>query len=80
MINKETIAGMKDGVVVVNTGHHGDNTDPSFAAAQDLDALDAQLTARGLDHEIRQPTRGRAPAVFLHALAAVPHAQRPPGR
>ena len=29
---------------------------------QDLDALDAQLTARGIEHEIRQPTRGRAPA------------------
>ena len=49
-------------LVVVNTGHHGDNTDPSYAAPQDLDALDAQLTARGVDHEIRQPTRGRAPA------------------
>src|SRR6187402_2095695 len=49
-------------LVVVNTGHHGDNTDPSYAAPQDLDALDAQLTARGVEHEIRQPTRGRAPA------------------
>ena len=44
-------------LVVVNTGHHGDNTDPSYAAPQDLDALDAQLTARGVEHEIRQPNR-----------------------
>jgi nucleotide-binding universal stress UspA family protein len=57
-------------LVVVNTGHHGDNTDPSYAAPQDLDALDAQLTARGLDHEIRQPTRGLAPADELLDAAA----------
>ena len=49
-------------LVVVNTGHHGDYADPSFAASQDLEALDAQLTTRGIDHEIRQPTRGLAPA------------------
>jgi len=49
-------------LVVVNTGHHGDNTHPSYAAPQDLDALDGQLTDRGIDHEIRQPSRGRAPA------------------
>ncbi|HYH72256.1 MAG TPA: universal stress protein [Nocardioides sp.] len=49
-------------LVVVNTGHFGDNTDPSYAAPQDLDALDGQLTARGVDHEIRQPSSGRAPA------------------
>ena len=45
-------------LVVVNTGHHGDNTDPSYAAPQDLDALDGQLTDRGIEHEIRQPNRG----------------------
>ena len=57
-------------LVVVNTGHHGDNTDPSYAAAQDLDALDAQLTDRGIEHEIRQPNRGLAPADELLAAAA----------
>ncbi|WP_345207537.1 universal stress protein [Fodinibacter luteus] len=56
-------------LVVVNTGHHGDYTDPSFAAPQDLDALEAQLTARGIEHEIRQPTRGLAPADELLATA-----------
>jgi len=57
-------------LVVVNTGHHGDYADPSFAAAQDLEALGAQLTERGLDHEIRQPTRGLAPAAELLGAAA----------
>jgi nucleotide-binding universal stress UspA family protein len=57
-------------LVVVNTGHHGDYADPSFAAAQDLEALGAQLTERGLDHEIRQPTRGLAPADELLGAAA----------
>ena len=56
-------------LVVVNTGHHGDNSDPSYAAPQDLDALDEQLTARGIDHEIRQPTRGLAPADELLGAA-----------
>ena len=49
-------------LVVVNTGHHGDYSDPSFAASQDLEALDAQLTERGIEHDVRQPTRGLAPA------------------
>ena len=57
-------------LVVVNTGHHGDNTDASYAAPQDLDALDGQLTERGIEHEIRQPNRGRAPADELLAAAA----------
>ena len=56
-------------LVVVNTGHHGDNTDPSYAAAQDLDALDAQLSDRGIEHEIRQPNRSWAPADELLAAA-----------
>ena len=59
-----------ESLVVVNTGHHGDYADPSFAASQDLEALDAQLTARGIDHEIRQPTRGLAPADELLDAAA----------
>ena len=57
-------------LVVVNTGHHGDYADPSFAASQDLEALDAQLTARGIEHEVRQPTRGLAPADELLDAAA----------
>ena len=49
-------------LIVVNTGHHGDYTDPSYAASADLEALDAQLAEHGIEHEVRQPTRGLAPA------------------
>ena len=57
-------------LLVVNTGHHGDYSDPSFAASQDLEALDAQLTERGIEHDVRQPTRGLAPADELLDVAA----------
>ena len=41
-------------VVVVNTGHYGDFSHPSYATAEDIDALDGQLNAAGIDHEIRR--------------------------
>lgn len=56
-------------LVVVNTGHHGDFTHANFAEPQDLDALDGQLAERGIDHEVRQPTRGLAPADEILAIA-----------
>lgn len=56
-------------LVVVNTGHQGDYVHPAFADPKDLDALAAQLTARGLDHEIRQPTTGAAAGEVLLAVA-----------
>ena len=43
-------------LVVVNTGRRGDNSDPSFASAQDLDAIEAELDDAGVDHEVRQST------------------------
>jgi nucleotide-binding universal stress UspA family protein len=43
-------------LVVVNTGRNGDNSDASFASGQDLDAISAELSAAGVDHEVRQPT------------------------
>jgi len=49
-------------LVIVNTGHHGNYADPVFASGEDLDALDAQLTAAGVSHEIVQPTDGRSAA------------------
>lgn len=58
-----------DRLIVVNTGHHGDYSDPSFASGPDLDALDAQLRDAGVEHEILQPTRGRSPAEELLAAA-----------
>jgi nucleotide-binding universal stress UspA family protein len=47
-------------LVVVNTGHHGDNAHPLFASPADLDALAARLDGEGLEHEIRQPGSGSA--------------------
>jgi nucleotide-binding universal stress UspA family protein len=46
-------------LVVVNTGKNGDFNTPVFASPQDLDALDAQLAAAGIEHEVRQATSGR---------------------
>ncbi|MFC7490245.1 MULTISPECIES: universal stress protein [unclassified Knoellia] len=57
-------------LVVVNSGVMGDYSGPSFAEPQDLDALDAQLTERGIDHEVRQMTRGLAPAEEILSVAA----------
>ncbi|PRY50267.1 nucleotide-binding universal stress UspA family protein [Knoellia remsis] len=57
-------------LVVVNSGVLGDYSGPSFAEPQDLDALDAQLTERGIDHEVRQMTRGLAPADEILSVAA----------
>jgi nucleotide-binding universal stress UspA family protein len=45
-------------LVVVNTGKNGDYSHPQFASAQDIDALDADLTSQGIEHEIRRPTDG----------------------
>ena len=53
-------------LVVVNTGRRGDNSDPSFASAQDLDAIEAELDDAGVDHEVRQSTTqvSAAEAIF----------------
>ena len=45
-------------LTVVNTGKDGDYADPVFATAQDIDALDDQLTAAGVEHRIVRPTDG----------------------
>lgn len=56
-------------LVVINTGHHGNFADPSFATAEEIDAIDRQLTDEGLAHEVRQPTGGEsaADAILLAA-------------
>ncbi|GAA4118058.1 universal stress protein [Knoellia locipacati] len=59
-----------DRLVVVNSGVLGDYTVASFADPKDLDALDAQLTEKGIDHEVRQSTRGLAPAEEILSVAA----------
>lgn len=57
-------------LVVVNTGHHGNNAHPLFATGADLDALDARLDAAGVEHEIRQPTSNTSAAAEILAAAA----------
>lgn len=49
-------------LVVVNTGRHGDNSHPDFASPQDLDAIAAELTAAGIEHEVLQPVDSRSAA------------------
>ena len=56
-------------LVVVNTGRDGNFADPVFAAPADLDAIDEQLTAAGLEHEIRQPTAGASAAEAILEVA-----------
>ena len=43
---------------VLNTGKDGNYADPQFATAEDIDALDAQLSASGLTHTMLRPTDG----------------------
>jgi len=57
-------------LVVVNTGASGDYSDSSFASAQDIDAIDAQLAERAIEHEVRQPTRGLPAGQELLDVAA----------
>lgn len=57
-------------LVVLNTGKNGDYSDSQFATSQDIDALDAELTDRGVDHEIRRPTDGLPAADAILSTAA----------
>lgn len=56
-------------VTVVNTGRDGNYADDSFATAEDMDAIDAQLVTAGLEHEVRQPTTGRTASDEILAVA-----------
>lgn len=56
-------------LTVVNTGRGGDYSDPVFAAAQDIDAVDAELNGKGIDHTILQPTDGLSAAESILAAA-----------
>jgi len=56
-------------LTVLNTGKDGDYADPVFASPKDIDALDAQLTAADIAHEIRRPADGVGAADSLLAAA-----------
>jgi nucleotide-binding universal stress UspA family protein len=49
-------------VTVVNTGVHGNDSDPSFADASELDAINDRLESRGIAHDVRQPVQVEVPA------------------
>jgi nucleotide-binding universal stress UspA family protein len=56
-------------MTVVNTGRDGDYADAVFATAEDMDALDTQLQAAGIEHEIVRPADGASAADSLLATA-----------
>ena len=62
-------------LIVVNTGREGDYSHPSFASAQDIDAIDAELAKAGIDHEVRQPTDGKSAAESILGVAATSGAE-----
>lgn len=62
-------------LVVVNTGRNGDYSHPNFASAQDIDALDAELTKSGIPHEVRQSAAGRSAATEILLAAVEEHAE-----
>jgi nucleotide-binding universal stress UspA family protein len=49
-------------LVIVNSGVHGNDTDPSFADAVELDAMSERLARLGVEHEVRQPVQAESPA------------------
>jgi nucleotide-binding universal stress UspA family protein len=57
-------------LTIVNSGVHGNDSDPSFAPAADLDAISARLAGRGIEHEIRQPVAADYPAEEILKAAA----------
>ncbi|MGC4112057.1 MAG: universal stress protein [Nocardioides sp.] len=57
-------------LTIVNSGVHGNDSDPSFATAADLDAISERLSRRGVEHEVRQPVRAELPAEEILQVAA----------
>ena len=57
-------------LVVVNTGQSGNFASTSFATPQDIDAIEAELTDAGIEHEVTQSTGALAPAEEILRVAA----------
>jgi nucleotide-binding universal stress UspA family protein len=60
---------LQSSLTVVNTGKDGNYADAVFATDEDMDALDAQLAAAGIDHKIVRPTDGAPAAASILAVA-----------
>ena len=56
-------------VTIVNTGMHGNDNDPSFADATELDAISERLQGRGVTHDVRQPVQIDVPAEEILRVA-----------
>jgi nucleotide-binding universal stress UspA family protein len=56
-------------VTVVNTGARGNDNDPSFADATELDAIDERLQEHGITHDVRQPVGVDVPAEEILRVA-----------
>jgi nucleotide-binding universal stress UspA family protein len=56
-------------VTVVNTGIHGNDSDPSFANSTEIDAIGARLTERGVTADVRQPVQIEVPAEEILRVA-----------
>ena len=57
-------------LAVLNTGRDGDYSDPIFASSQDIDALEADLTQRGIPYQMHRPTDGAPAAEAIVRVAA----------
>lgn len=56
-------------MVVVNTGRNGDYSHSSFASAQEVDAIEAELSSAGVEHEVLQVTDGKSAAEAILGVA-----------
>ena len=45
-------------LTVLNTGKNGDYSDPVYASAEDIDAIEAGLAREGIEYEVRRPVDG----------------------
>lgn len=66
---KQWAAASSARLVVINTGRNGDYAHPNFATAQDMDAIEAELTSEAIDHEVLQPTDGKGAAETILRVA-----------
>ena len=57
-------------LTVVNTGKNGDYSSPVYAAAEDVDALEAELGQLGISYDIRRPVDGLPASETILSTAA----------
>ncbi len=62
-------------LAVLNTGNEGNYADPVYASEQDIDAVEAELTRRGVPHTVHRPNTDLSAAETLLDTAAQLHAE-----